>query len=39
MIVHCSPGAHMAPTFLKNVFLTFDIMKEHVKGIKRELFT
>lgn len=39
MIAHCSLGAHMAPVFLKNIFLTLDIMKEHVKGIDREFFT
>lgn len=39
MMAHCSLGAHMAPVFLKNKFLTLDIMKERVKGIDRELFT
>lgn len=39
MIAHFSLGAHMTLIFLKNIFLTLDTMKEHVKGIDREFFT
>lgn len=39
MIAHCSLGAHVTQIFLKNIFLTLDTMKEHVKGIDREFLT